>query len=71
MRAHPLTPLHPTLLRTPGQYGMPRERILPGEPGDYVVEPMSPGWVLVEKVPEGVVYYGPGPAQVLRSPAPF
>jgi len=50
---------------------MPRERILPGEPGDYVVEPMSPGWVLVEKVPEGVVYYGPGPAQVLRSPAPF
>lgn len=71
MRAHPLTPLYPTLLRTPGRYGLPRERVLQGAPGDYVVEPMSPDWVLVAKVLEGVVYYGPGPAHVLRSPAPF
>lgn len=71
MRAHPLNPLHPTLLRTPGRYGLPRERVLPGNPDGYVVEPMSGGWILVEAVPEGVVYFGPGPAEVVRSPAPF
>lgn len=71
MRAHPLIPLYPTLLRTPGRSDMPRERVLPGEPHDYVVEPASEGWVLVNAVPEGVVYYGLGPAEVVRSPAPF
>lgn len=63
---------HPTLLRTPGRYGFPNERILPGSASDYITEEAHPGWLLVVTTVENcLVYFGPGPASVARSPAPF
>ena len=64
-------PSHPTLLRTPGRYGFPNERILPGCASDYITEAIQLGWVLVITLDDGLVYFGPGPASVVRSPAPF
>lgn len=62
---------YPTLLRTPGRYGFPNARILPGSASDYITEAVHPGWVLVVTLEDGLVYFGPGPASVARSPAPF
>jgi hypothetical protein len=62
---------HPTLLRTPGQYSFPNVRILPGSASDYITEEVHPGWVLVVTLDEGLVYFGPGPASVNHSQAPF
>ncbi|TYK76453.1 hypothetical protein FSY45_07370 [Comamonas sp. Z1] len=61
---------HPTLLRTPSRYGFPNARILPGKASDYVTEDHQ-GWLLVVTIGGGLVYFGPGPASVVRSPAPF
>lgn len=47
------------------------ERILPGCASDYIAEEINPGWVLVVTVDDGLVYFGPGPASVALSPAPF
>ena len=65
------SPSHPTLLRTPGRYGFPNERILPGNASDYVTEEVHPGWMLVVTLDDGLVYFGPGPTSVARSHAPF
>ena len=65
------TPSHPTLLRTPGRYGFPNERILSGSASDYITEAVHPGWMLVATSQGGLVYFGPGPASVARSPPPF
>ena len=62
---------HPTLLHTPGRYGYPNARILPGSASDYITEAVHPGWVLVVTIEGGLVFFGPGPASVTRSPAPF
>ena len=62
---------YPTLLRTPGRYGFPNERILPGSASDYITEETHPGWLLVITIDNEVVYFGLGPATVVRSPAPF
>lgn len=62
---------YPTLLRIPGRYGFPNERILPGSASDYITEEIHPGWVLVVTLEDVLVYFGPGPASVVRSPAPF
>ena len=62
---------YPTLLHTPGRYGFPNARILPGCASDYITEAVHPGWVLVVTLEDGLVYFGPGPASVTRSPAPF
>lgn len=62
---------HPTLLRTPGRYGFPNERILPGSVSAYITEEIHPGWVLVVTIEDDLVYLGPGPASVVHSPAPF
>lgn len=62
---------HPTLLRIPGQYSFPNVRILPGGASDYITEEVHPGWVLVVTLDDGLVYFGPGPASVDRSLAPF
>lgn len=67
-----LNPSHPTLLRTPGRYGFPNERILPGSASDYITEAVHPGgWVLVVTIEDELIYFGPGPASVVRSLAPF
>ncbi len=62
---------HPTLLCTPAKYGLPKERILPSSPAEYIAEDAGQGWMLVVTVQGGLVYFGPGPASVVRSPAPF
>lgn len=62
---------HPTLLHTPSRYGYPTARILPGRASDYITEAVHPGWVLVVTIEGGLVFFGPGPASVTRSPAPF
>lgn len=62
---------HPTLLRTPGRYGFPKERIVPSSPTEYTAEDAGQGWMLVVTAQGGLVYFGPGPASVVRSPAPF
>lgn len=62
---------HPTLLRTPSRYGLPRERILIGSAGDYTVDEPSFNWFIVHDSRGGVVFMGWGPVSVLRSPAPF
>lgn len=64
-------PSHPTLLRTPGRYSLPNVRILPGSASDYITNEIHPGWVLVVTLEDGLVYFGPSPASVVRSPAPF
>ena len=66
-----LNPSHPTLLRTPGRYGFPNERVLPGSASDYVTEEVESGWLLVVVAEGGLVFFGPGRASVARSPAPF
>lgn len=62
---------HPTLLRTPGRYSFPNERILPGSASDYTTEEAKTGWVIVVTIEDGLVYFGLGPACVVCSPAPF
>lgn len=62
---------HPTLLRTPAKYGLPKERILPSTPAEYTAKDVGQGWMLVVTAQGGLVYFGPGPASVVRSPAPF
>ncbi len=62
---------YPALLRTPGRYGFPNARILPGAACDYITEAVHHGWVLVVTIEDGLVYFGPGAASVTRSPAPF
>ena len=62
---------HPTLLCTPAKYGLPKERILPSSPAEYTAEDAGQCWMLVVTVQGGLVYFGPGPASVVRSPAPF
>ena len=62
---------HPTLLRTPGRWGFPIERILPGRPQDYIVTEPLPKWKVVLAPCWGVVYMGSGAVSVIRSPAPF
>ena len=64
-------PNHPTLLRTPGRYGFPNERILPGSASDYITDQDDQGWLLVVTLEDDLVYFGPGPVSVARSPAPF
>ena len=65
------TDSHPTLLRTPGRYGFPTERILPDSASDYTIEEAHPDWLLVATTQGGLVYFGLGPVSVVQSTAPF
>lgn len=65
------TDSHPTLLRTPGRYGFPRERVLIGSASDYTIEEPHFNWFIVMTSFGGVVFMGWGPVRVVRSPAPF
>mgnify|MGYP001552678449 CR=1 FL=1 len=64
---------HPTLLRKPGRYGHQTECVLPGRPCDYTVEESQSNWFVVVVLIDnpGVIYEGPGPVEIVRSPAPF
>ena len=68
---HILAQGHPTLLRTPGRYGYPRERILRGKVSDYTIEEPHFNWFSVQASCGGVVFMGRGPVEVVQSPAPF
>lgn len=63
----------PTLLCCPAwsRPGGEQQVILPGLPGDYRVEPIHPEWFVVWGPGDARVYSGPGPVEVVRSPAPF
>jgi hypothetical protein len=64
---------HPTLLRRPDSDPILSrvEDFLPGAPEDYAVNSIDDVWVVVAIATQVVVYRGPGPVEVLRSPAPF
>lgn len=65
------TDSHPTLLRTPGRYGFPRERVLTDSASNYRIEEPRLNWFIVLASCGGVVFMGQGPVEVVRSPAPF
>lgn len=63
---------HPTLLRhpTPGLLGW-SETVLAGAVDDYRAGQDSNRWT-VRHVPTGeLIYSGPGPVEIVRSPAPY
>lgn len=64
---------HPTLLRRPGfdRLRLAVEEHLHGRPSDYLVRQVGSVWVVTAKAQGVVVYSGPGPDEVFRSPAPF
>lgn len=64
---------HPTLLRKPGPPPtMLEERRLALPPEAYQVSRPTPEvWVVTVRGTGVEVYRGPGPVEVLRSPAPF
>ncbi len=66
---------HPTLLKYPVECSISPmgfiEQELPGDPSSYRVVQVGKSWIVVRE-PDGVkVYIGPGPVEVLASPAPF
>lgn len=63
---------YPTLLRTTNpHYDWLLEHVLPGLPADYTVFEVFPGRFTVRDARCRCVYFGPGPVEVVRSPAPF
>ena len=65
---------HPTLLRHPvlAPYRLQGEEILPRAPEAYQVQQTAVDWWEVIELGTGeVIYRGPGPVEVVRSPAPF
>ena len=64
---------HPTLLRYPNDQDFPSrtEEVLPGLPADYLVEQGGEVWKVTAVGTGKLVYWGPGPVEVVRSPAPF
>lgn len=68
-----MTPEHPTVLRRPNDDPIFRhvEEILPGNPADYSIWQVGEVWTVIHGLAKEVVYEGPGPVEVIRSPAPF
>lgn len=65
---------HPTLLRHPvlAPHRLQGEEVLPLPPDAYSVVQSEPGWwKVVEVATASTIYEGPGPVEVVRSPAPF
>lgn len=62
---------YPTLLRTPGRYGFPNERILPGRVSEYFIGKAHLGWMRVATSQGGLVYFGLGPVSTVQPTAPF
>jgi len=69
-----MEPDHPTLLRHPilAPRRMLGEEVLPLAPEAYqVLQVLADWWVVTETTTGTMVYAGPGPVEVIRSPAPF
>jgi len=64
-------PIHPTLLYVPNRTGWRDELILPGLPADYTVCEVYPRCFSVRDARGKCLYFGEGPVEVVRSPAPF
>lgn len=64
-------PMHPTLLYVPHRTYQREERILQGQPTDYTVFEVFPGHFTVRDARGECIYFGEGPVEVVRSPAPF
>lgn len=65
-------PMHPTLLCVPHpHYEWRLEHILSGLPIDYIVFEVFPGRFTVRDARGKCIYFGEGPVEVVRSPAPF
>jgi len=47
------------------------EDVLPGNPWDYAVTQIGDVWTVTAISTGEWIYKGPGPVEVLRSPAPF
>lgn len=67
---------HPTLLRRPvigldGEIALFTEDILPLPPQAYQVTQAGTWWTVTVLATKEAIYHGPGPVEVLRSPAPF
>ncbi|NMM78879.1 hypothetical protein B2J86_05725 [Acidovorax sp. SRB_14] len=65
---------YPTLLRTParkGEGGFPKQTLLPLEPQAYAITQQGETWRVAVKHTGEVIYAGPGPVQLVASPAPF
>lgn len=64
---------YPTLLRYPS--GDPivslAEQELPGDPEDYQIVQKGDAWAVRRVTTDELIYAGPGPVEVVRSPAPF
>lgn len=65
---------YPTLMRTPpGRAGgvFPTETVLPLEAEAYAVTQQGEVWRVTVKHSGEVLYAGPGPVELVESPAPF
>ncbi len=65
---------YPTLLCTPAgkmKGVFPRETVLPLEPQAYAIQQQGETWRVTVKRTGEVLYAGPGPVQLVASPAPF
>lgn len=63
---------YPTLLRIPCRVtGWCQAEILHGLPADYSVTELPPGFFTVRDARGQWLYFGEGPVEVVRSPAPF
>jgi len=62
---------HPVLLRYPSAEGIPAEQVMPLPEWQYVVWQIGPIWHVTVRTTGELVYCGPGPVEVVGSPAPF
>lgn len=62
---------HPVLLRYPGADAVPAEQNMPLPFRQYVVWEIGPIWHVTVRTTGELVYCGPGPVEVVDSPAPF
>ncbi|EER60536.1 conserved hypothetical protein [Acidovorax delafieldii 2AN] len=65
---------YPTLLCTPPwkvEGVLPSETVLPLEPEAYAVTQVGETWRVAVRHSGEVIYAGPGPVEIVGSPAPF
>ncbi|MDR7095429.1 hypothetical protein [Hydrogenophaga laconesensis] len=64
---------HPTLLCRPNADPLitRSQEVLPGLPCDYTLLHQGDVWTVSRVLTGEVVYQGPGPVEVVRSPTPF